>query len=123
MRRTTFESWFDDFSYQPASFQLRLSPKLACDVLLSLLALVIMAPFLLLVVLAIKLESKGPALFSQTRYGWDNGPFRIYKVRPIWPQMADASGVKQTQENDPRVTPLGAQLRRDHIVFLMREQI
>jgi polysaccharide biosynthesis protein PslA len=115
MRRTTFESWFDDFSYQPASFQLRLSPKLACDVLLSLLALVIMAPFLLLVVLAIKLESKGPALFSQTRYGWDNRPFRIYKFRTMWTHMADASGVKQTQENDPRVTPLGALLRRTNI--------
>ena len=74
-----------------------------------------MSPLLLLVGIAIRLESNGPVLFSQTRYGWDNRPFRIYKFRTMWTHMADASGVRQTQENDPRVTPLGNFLRRTNI--------
>jgi lipopolysaccharide/colanic/teichoic acid biosynthesis glycosyltransferase len=78
-------------------------------------ALILLSPLLLLTALAIKLESKGPVLFTQTRYGWDNRPFRIYKFRTMWTHLGDTSGVTQTTEDDPRITPLGAFLRRTNI--------
>lgn len=116
MSRMITASW-----YQPAPARafraprLHLTPKLIFDVCAAGLALTILSPILLLVALAIRLESKGPILFSQVRYGWDNRPFRVYKFRTMWAHMGDARGVKQTQENDPRVTPLGAILRRTNI--------
>ena len=92
-----------------------LTPKLVFDVCAAGLALIVLSPILLLVALAVRLESKGPVLFSQVRYGWDNRPFRVYKFRTMWTHLGDARGVKQTQENDPRVTRVGAILRRTNI--------
>ena len=91
------------------------TPKRLFDLSLATLALAMLSPLLLLVALAIKLESKGPILFSQTRYGWDNRPFRIRKFRTMWTHLGDVSGVRQTVPNDPRVTPLGAFLRKTNI--------
>lgn len=92
-----------------------ITPKLAFDVFASSAALLVLSPLLILVAIAIKLESKGPVLFTQTRYGWDNRPFRIYKFRTMWTHLGDARGVTQTTEDDPRITPLGAILRRTNI--------
>jgi hypothetical protein len=78
-------------------------------------ALLLLLPVLLLVAIAIRLESKGPILFSQVRYGWDNRPFRVYKFRSMWMHMSDARGTKQARKDDPRVTPLGAFLRKTNI--------
>ena len=79
------------------------------------LALLFLAPLFLAVAVAIKLESRGPALFWQTRYGWDNRPFRIWKFRTMWTHLGDCRGVCQTVRNDPRVTPLGILLRKTNI--------
>lgn len=95
--------------------RLRITSKLIFDVTLASLALLVLAPLLALTAIAIKLESPGPILFSQTRYGWDNRPFRIYKFRTMWTHLSDATGVRQTVENDPRITPLGAILRKTNI--------
>jgi lipopolysaccharide/colanic/teichoic acid biosynthesis glycosyltransferase len=111
-------SWFyAEPRYTPRTpfFRFHLTPKLAFDVIAAGLALIVMSPLLLLVAIAIRLESNGPIFFSQTRYGWDNRPFRIYKFRTMWTHLADASGVRQTEKNDPRVTRLGAFLRRSNI--------
>jgi lipopolysaccharide/colanic/teichoic acid biosynthesis glycosyltransferase len=94
---------------------LQLTPKLVFDMALAGLALLFLLPLLLLVAIAIKLESSGPILFSQVRYGWDNRPFRVYKFRSMWMHLSDARGTKQTRENDPRVTPLGTFLRKTNI--------
>src|SRR6185312_8937696 len=91
------------------------TPKRLFDLSLATLALAMLSPLLLLVALAIKLESKGPILFSQNRYGWDNRPFRIRKFRTMRTHLGDVSGVRQTVPNDPRVTPLGAFLRKTNI--------
>ncbi|OJU09708.1 MAG: exopolysaccharide biosynthesis protein [Alphaproteobacteria bacterium 64-11] len=91
------------------------TPKRVFDFTLAALALVFLSPLLLLVALAIRLESQGPILFCQTRYGWDNRPFRICKFRTMWTHLGDARGVRQTVVNDPRVTPLGAFLRKTNI--------
>src|SRR4051812_32420609 len=84
---------------QPVRVQI--TPKLVFDVVVATLALLFLAPLLLLVAVAIRLESKGPILFSQVRYGWDNRPFRVYKFRSMWTHLSDARGTKQARENDP----------------------
>jgi len=95
--------------------RLQLTPKLVFDMAMAGLALLFLLPLLLLVAIAIKLESSGPILFSQVRYGWDNRPFRVYKFRSMWMHLSDVRGTKQTKENDPRVTPIGAFLRKTNI--------
>ena len=108
--------WYQTRSYQPVRVsRLHLTPKLVFDVVAASAALLLLSPLLLLAAIAIKLESKGPVLFTQTRYGWDNRPFRIYKFRTMWTHLGDARGVSQTQEDDPRITPLGRFLRRANI--------
>lgn len=117
MSRMTAVSWFHAPSYRaPASSpSLQFTSKLVFDVCVAGLALVFLAPLLLLVALAIKLESRGPVLFTQVRYGWDNRPFRVYKFRSMWTHLGDARGTQQTCENDPRITPIGAILRKTNI--------
>ncbi|MGN6516239.1 MAG: sugar transferase [Rhizomicrobium sp.] len=116
MSRMLTAPWYHTTYHGKArTSRFQLTPKLAFDVMAAALALLLLSPLLLLVALAIKLESRGPVLFTQTRYGWDNRPFRIYKFRTMWTHMGDVSGVAQTQENDPRITPLGAFLRRTNI--------
>lgn len=116
MNRMLTVPWYHTTYHRKArSSRLYLSPKLVFDVFAATSALILLSPLLLLTALAIRLESRGPVFFTQTRYGWDNRPFRIYKFRTMWTHMGDTSGVTQTEENDPRVTPLGAFLRRTNI--------
>jgi lipopolysaccharide/colanic/teichoic acid biosynthesis glycosyltransferase len=79
------------------------------------LALILLLPVLLVAAIAIKLESPGPVFFTQLRYGRGNRPFRIWKFRSMRTEMCDASGVRQAQINDPRLTRVGAFLRRSNI--------
>jgi len=116
MNRLTTATWFHDVRpRRERTARPPLTPKLVFDVCAAGLALILLSPLLLLVAIAIKLESRGPVFFSQVRYGWDNRPFRVYKFRSMWTHMGDARGTRQTQENDPRVTPLGAFLRKTNI--------
>lgn len=73
-------------------------------------------PFLLLATLviglAIKLDSKGPVIFKQDRIGRDNRPFQIFKFRSMRTESLDHAGVQSTERGDPRITRLGAFLRR-----------
>src|SRR5690242_14556688 len=105
--------WYQTRTYRPArASRFHITPKLVFDVVAASAALLLLSPLLLLVAIAIRLESQGPILFTQTRYGWDNRPFRIYKFRTMWTHLGDARGINQTQQDDPRITPLGAFLRR-----------
>lgn len=118
MSRMITASFHHHADYRPLRapvFRFHRLPKLLFDVGTAGIALVLLSPFLLLVALAIRLESRGPILFSQVRYGWDNRPFRVYKFRSMWAHMGDARGTRQTTENDTRITPLGAFLRRTNI--------
>lgn len=115
MSRMTATSWFYQApSYRVPSIRLHVTPKRVFDVCAAGLALLVLSPLLLLVALAIRLESKGPVLFSQVRYGWDNRPFRVYKFRSMWAEKCD-SGSRQCVENDPRVTRVGAFIRKTNI--------
>lgn len=85
--------------------------KRMSDIVISVVALVSLSPVLIAIALALKLGSKGPAIFSQRRYGLDGEEINVYKFRSM--RVAeDGSQIRQAQRNDARITPLGAILRR-----------
>ncbi len=86
--------------------------KRAFDLLGASVGLVLLAPLLLGCAAAIKLGSRGPVFFRQNRYGRDGRLFSIYKFRTMRSDLGDGTGVQQTVKNDPRVTRVGAFLRR-----------
>ncbi len=69
-------------------------------------------PLMALIALAVKLDSPGPALFGQKRYGFNNNEFTVYKFRTMVAGAARERDVRQATRGDPRVTRLGAFLRR-----------
>lgn len=87
--------------------------KRAEDVVLTLIALPLILPIALLAAIAIKLDTRGPVFFSQTRYGLDGRPFRIWKFRSM--RVAEADDFFQARRGDSRVTRVGAFLRRTSI--------
>lgn len=82
------------------------------DRVLAALILLFISPVLLLVALAIKLDSKGPVFFRQERMGWTGESFRIWKFRSMVVHQPQDGVVKQAQKNDPRLTRVGAFIRR-----------
>ena len=92
-----------------------LSTKRLFDLLAAVSALIFLLPVFAMAAIAIKLESPGPVFFRQIRYGRNSRPFRIWKFRSMRTELCDASGVCQTQANDPRLTRVGAFLRRSNI--------
>ncbi|MCU0247468.1 MAG: sugar transferase [Bryobacter sp.] len=101
--------------------EVRLFLKRATDVVLAATALIVLAPFLVLIALLIRLTSPGAAIFQQERCGLNGRRFRLYKFRSM---VADAEQRKAELEhlnqrdtvfkipNDPRLTPLGRFLRK-----------
>jgi hypothetical protein len=88
--------------------------KRSLDAALAVLALALLAPLLAAVSILIKLDSPGPVLFRQTRYGFNQRPFRIYKFRSMT-TYADGDLVQQATRGDARVTRVGRFLRRSNI--------
>ena len=82
------------------------------DRVLASLLLVALLPLFALVALMIKLDSSGPVLFRQRRYGFNNNQITVFKFRTMWNDQADDRLVPQARRNDPRVTRVGAFLRR-----------
>ncbi|MFM0737919.1 undecaprenyl-phosphate glucose phosphotransferase [Paraburkholderia xenovorans] len=75
-------------------------------------ALLALAPLLIAIAIAVKLSSRGPVFFTQKRKGADGRIFRIYKFRSMRPHAVEAGVVKQATRDDPRITRVGAFLRR-----------
>jgi polysaccharide biosynthesis protein PslA len=92
-----------------------LALKRAVDIIVSAVALLILAPFLLLVAVAIRAESKGSPIFVQTRWGKDGTKIRVLKFRSMRSDLGDPTGVAQTVKGDPRITKVGALLRRTNL--------
>ncbi len=84
------------------------------DLLGALLALALLWPLLLGIALAVRLDSPGPALFRQERVGRHGRPFRIHKFRTMAAD-APARGLPLTVGADPRITRVGAWLRRTRL--------
>lgn len=91
---------------------LRAFAKAAEDRVLGLAALLVALPVMTVVALAIRLESAGPVIYRQKRYGYNNEVFTVFKFRSMY-AGADAPGVVvQASRQDPRVTRVGRWLRR-----------
>lgn len=82
------------------------------DRVLSAIALVLLSPVMLLVALAVKLDSKGPVLFKQKRFGFNNELIEIYKFRSLFHESADGNADKLVTKNDDRVTRVGRFIRK-----------
>ena len=86
--------------------------KRLVDLVGASLALVLLAPLLLLIALLVATTSSGPVLFAQTRYGLDGRPFHMLKFRSMTvTEDGTTPGLQQARRDDPRVTPLGRILR------------
>ena len=88
--------------------------KRVFDVMASALLLVLTAPVILLFALIVKLDSKGPAFFRQTRVGLYGQDFNLIKLRSMRTD-AEANGAQFAQKDDPRVTRVGKFIRKVRI--------
>ena len=103
--------------------------KRSFDIIVSALGLIICSPIFLIVIIAIKLESKGPAIFTQERIGKDGNTFKLYKFRSM---VMDADKIlfdllekdldmtieyklNKKLKNDPRITKVGKFIRKTSI--------
>jgi lipopolysaccharide/colanic/teichoic acid biosynthesis glycosyltransferase len=85
------------------------------DFVLAVVLFVLTLPLVLLAALLVKLTSRGPVFYAQTRLGLDGRPFRIHKLRTMYKDCEKDSGVCWASPGDPRVTPVGSFLRRTHL--------
>ena len=82
------------------------------DKIIAAIAIVFLAPVMLLVALAIRLDSKGPVLFKQKRYGFNNELIEVFKFRSMYHAASDADAAKLVTKGDSRVTRVGRFIRR-----------
>jgi len=85
------------------------------DKVIALLALVLLSPLMLVIALLIKLDSRGPVLFKQSRYGFNNELIGVYKFRSMYHDMRDVDASKLVTKDDPRVTRIGRFIRKTSI--------
>ncbi|WP_321956177.1 undecaprenyl-phosphate glucose phosphotransferase [Burkholderia cenocepacia] len=86
--------------------------KTVFDRVFAAAVLILLMPLLLVIAVAIKLSSPGPVMFTQKRRGGDGRTFDIYKFRTMRVHVEQPGKVEQATRNDPRVTKVGAFLRR-----------
>ena len=101
--------------------QIRVKPtgylvfKRIADVILTILA----SPFIIILVaifaVAVKVDSKGPAFYTQTRIGKDQKEFKIYKLRSMRTDAENETGAVWAEKDDPRVTKVGRFIRKVRI--------
>jgi Undecaprenyl-phosphate glucose phosphotransferase len=89
--------------------------KRLLDVIVAGAALFFLAPFLLVIAAAIKLESKGPVLFKQKREGLNGELIDVLKFRSMYVEGTDRHASRQTSKDDPRVTRVGRIIRRSSL--------
>ncbi|MCR6672914.1 undecaprenyl-phosphate glucose phosphotransferase [Devosia ginsengisoli] len=89
--------------------------KWVFDKVVALTALILLSPVMIATAIAIKLESKGPVFFMQTRHGFNNELIKIYKFRSMRIETLDHDAVKQVTKGDPRVTRVGRFIRKTSI--------
>jgi Undecaprenyl-phosphate glucose phosphotransferase len=86
--------------------------KWVFDKAMALIAVILLAPVMALIALAIKLDSKGPVLFRQKRQGFNNELIEVLKFRSMYVDRSDADAVKLVTKDDDRVTRVGRLLRK-----------
>lgn len=107
--RETFEdkSWVSPVVYQKF--------KRLFDLVGALTLSIFLVPIIAIVAVLVRLTSRGPAFYTQTRLGQFGQPFVIYKIRTMYNKCEATSGVRWSTKGDRRVTPLGKILRKLHI--------
>jgi hypothetical protein len=86
--------------------------KRTSGLVLSTVMLVLTSPLMLMTAVAIKLDSKGPVIFSQERVGQDEKPFMLHKFRSMRQDAEEESGPVWATEDDPRITRVGHIIRK-----------
>ncbi len=89
--------------------------KSVFDRVVAALALVLLAPVMAAVAVAIRYDSKGPVLFRQKRLGFNNELIDVYKFRSMYTDRSDTNAVKLVTKDDPRVTPVGRFIRKSSL--------
>ena len=89
--------------------------KLAFDKIVGALALIALSPVLLATAIAVKLDSPGPVLFRQRRYGFNNELIEVFKFRSMYVDQTDATAARLVTRDDPRVTRVGRFIRKTSI--------
>lgn len=84
------------------------------DIILSILALIIVSPLLIVLVIGVRLSSKGPIFYRQERVGKNGKPFTIYKFRSMYTD-AENNGPMLSSETDSRITPFGRMMRKSRL--------
>ncbi len=88
--------------------------KAFMDKFIALLAILCLSPILITFALIVKLTSSGPIIFKQVRDGWDGKKFYVYKFRSMYVHTPEKV-VKQATKGDPRITKVGAFMRKTSI--------
>ncbi len=96
------------------TFQQRLL-KRSFDVVFSFIALILTSPFLLFIAIVVRLDSHGPALYSQERITKSGKIYKVYKFRTMVDAAEEKFGAYQSSLDDPRVTKIGKILRNTHL--------
>ncbi len=89
--------------------------KAALEVVLAGVLLILCAPLIFLAMILVKLTSRGPAIYTQTRIGQNGQPFTIYKLRTMIDDCESLTGAQWCKPGDTRMTTVGRWLRKSHI--------
>jgi lipopolysaccharide/colanic/teichoic acid biosynthesis glycosyltransferase len=89
--------------------------KRLMDIAVATAGLILLAPLMMALGLAVKITSPGPMLFRQQRVGLDGKVFEILKLRTMRQDAEKKSGPQWARQNDPRITPIGYFLRKSHL--------
>lgn len=100
-----------DISVSPMAGWQRLA-KATLDIVVASVILILITPLLVVIAIAVKLSSPGPVLFKQKRHGWNGEEIWVYKFRSMVVHQEAAGHVTQASRKDPRVTRVGAFLRK-----------
>ena len=98
-----------------ADFSWCASCKATGDFAAAIVLFILTAPLMVLSMVLVKLTSRGPVIYSQTRLGQDGRPFPIYKIRTMLSNCEATTGPRWSTAADPRITPVGRFLRRTHL--------
>jgi len=89
--------------------------KRTFDIVFSLIGIILFSPIMLATALAIKLDSPGPVIFRQQRYGFNNELIKVWKFRSMYTDQCDPAARKLVTKGDPRVTRVGRFIRKTSI--------
>ncbi len=101
--------------YVPLDDEFNKFLKYASDYIISIIAIVITSPVMIITAIAIKLTSRGPIIFKQERIGHNGKPFNMYKFRSMKVQDPSEEKSEWTTKDDPRKTAVGNFIRKTSI--------